>query len=95
MDHNYIPTLNLKIIKGENFKENNFSDGDLSIIVNEKFLSHYGLKDNVIGQIIKLNDENFRIIGVINDFHFDSMKEEINPLILFQDPTWAIATIVS
>lgn len=83
VDHNYIPTLNLKIIKGENFKENNFSDGDLSIIVNEKFLSLYGLKDNVIGQIIRLNDENFKIIGVINDFHYDSMKEEIKPLILF------------
>jgi putative ABC transport system permease protein len=80
VDKNYIPTLNLNIIRGENFTDE--IQENQSIIVNEKLLAHLGFDDNVVGQIIQMDGKNLRISGVVKDFHFDSMKEEIEPLML-------------
>jgi len=80
VDKNYIPTLNLKLIQGENFTD--AIQENQSVIVNEKLLSHLGFDDNVVGQIIQMDGKNLRISGVVKDFHYDSMKEEIEPLML-------------
>jgi putative ABC transport system permease protein len=80
VDKNYIPTLNLKVIRGENFTDP--IQENQSVIVNEKLLKNLGFDDNVIGQIIQMDGKNLRISGVVKDFHFDSMKEEIEPLML-------------
>ncbi|HEX7494457.1 MAG TPA: ABC transporter permease, partial [Bacteroidales bacterium] len=53
VDKNYIPTLNLKLIKGENFTD--AIQENQSVIVNEKLLSHLGFDDNVVGQIIQMD----------------------------------------
>ena len=80
VDKNYIPTLDLNIIQGENFTD--AIQENQSVIVNEKLLTHLGFDDNVAGQIIQMDGRNLRISGVVKDFHFDSMKEEIEPLML-------------
>ena len=80
VDKNYIPTLNLKLIQGENFTD--AIQENQSVIVNEKLLAHLGFDDNVVGQLIQMDGKNLRISGVVKDFHFDSMKEEIEPLML-------------
>jgi len=82
VDHNYLPTLGLKLLQGENFKEEISKEGERSVIVNETLLGHLGFKNNAIGQIITMNGSTLRIIGVIKDFHYDSMKETIEPLVL-------------
>jgi len=80
VDKNYLPTLNLKLIQGGNFTD--AIQENQSVIVNEKLLAHLGFDDNVVGQIIQMDGKNLRISGVVKDFHFDSMKEEIEPLML-------------
>jgi putative ABC transport system permease protein len=80
VDNNYISTLNLKIIRGGNFNEAVLEDQ--SVIVNEKLLAHLGLNNEAVGQVIQMDGKNLRIQGVVKDFHFDSMKEEIEPLML-------------
>jgi putative ABC transport system permease protein len=80
VDKNYIPTLNLKIIRGENFTDP--IQENQSVIVNEKLLAHLGFDNNVVGQIIQMDGRNLRISGIVKDFHYDSMKEEIEPLML-------------
>ena len=79
-DNNYVSTLGLKIIQGKNFPETSFSSQ--SVIINEKLLSFLGFKEDAIGQLFDMGTKNYRIIGVVKDFHYDSMKEEIQPLIL-------------
>jgi len=79
VDNNYIPTLKLSLIKGENFTE---ISGEKSIIVNQRLLAALDIEDNPIGSTVMMDGENYRIVGVVKDFHYDSMKEEIMPLIL-------------
>ncbi|WP_321280144.1 FtsX-like permease family protein [Marinifilum fragile] len=80
VDHNYISTLNLKIIQGENFKPElpNFE----SVIVNQKLASFINPEGEIVNETISIDGQQRRIIGVINDFHFDSTKETIKPLAL-------------
>jgi putative ABC transport system permease protein len=80
VDKNYVPTLNLKVIQGENFTDE--IQENQSVIVNEKLLLRLGFDDNIVGQIIQMDGKNLRISGVVKDFHYDSMKEEIEPLML-------------
>ena len=80
VDKNYVSTLNLNIIQGENFTD--AIQENQSVIVNEKLLAHLHIDDDVLGQIIQMDGKNLRISGVVKDFHFDSMKEEIEPLML-------------
>jgi putative ABC transport system permease protein len=80
VDHNYISTLNLKLTQGENFAET--SSSSQSIIINEKLLLFLGFKEDAIGQSLSMDGKNYRITGVVKDFHYDSMKEEIQPLLL-------------
>lgn len=80
VDHNYISTLNLIIIQGENFKPElpNFE----SVIVNQKLASFINPEGEIVNETISIDGQQRRIIGVINDFHFDSTKETIKPLAL-------------
>jgi len=80
VDNNYISTLSLNLTQGENFTES--SSTNQSIIINEKLLSFLGFKEDAIGQIVDVDGQDYRITGVVKDFHYDSMKEEIQPLML-------------
>jgi putative ABC transport system permease protein len=79
VDHDYIETLGLKLVEGRNFSENMVSD-TASIIINQAFAKELGLKDP-IGKRIQ-NWNVYTIIGVIENFHAESLRDEIRPLAL-------------
>lgn len=86
VDENYIPVFGMEILKGRNFSRE-FGDSN-SLIINETIAKTLGYEDPV-GKIVYSKDfsnENiaapFRIIGVVKNFHYQSMKENIGPLAL-------------
>ncbi|MDO5970848.1 ABC transporter permease [Flavivirga aquimarina] len=85
IDDEYIPTMGMKLIEGRNFS-NNFGADSLNIIVNETTINKLGYGSNPIGKtmIIGVNDDlkTFKIIGVVKDFHFRSLHQKIEPLIM-------------
>ena len=80
-DKNHLETLGIALTKGKNF----LRDSSAEAIVNEAFVKRAGLTDP-IGKIIKtdVDERQLTIAGVVKDFHFGSLKERIEPLILFQ-----------
>ncbi|MDY8137526.1 ABC transporter permease [Aquimarina sp. 2201CG5-10] len=80
VDHDYVKTLGLTITKGRDFSTEFASDSINSILINKTMAKSLGLKDPVGKQIS--NGENWTIIGVLEDFHFKSLKEDITPLTL-------------
>ena len=80
VDNNYIITLGLTLIEGENFGESNVNDK--SVIVNEKFIEALDSKVDPIGNTIMMNGVRYQVMGVVKDFHYDSMQEGLMPLIL-------------
>jgi putative ABC transport system permease protein len=80
VDRGYISTLCLNILQGDNFNDD--SQENQTAIINEKLMSQLGLNESPVGHIIKMDGRDVRIKGVVKDFHFDSMKEAIEPLML-------------
>ncbi len=88
VDENYIPTLQLKVVEGRNFSKE-FAGDTAGVILNQSAVKEFGF-ENPVGQKLHAmggfsiyGKENFVVVGVIEDFHFDHFKNEIGPLALF------------
>jgi putative ABC transport system permease protein len=80
VDRDYLNTLGIKLIAGRDFFKEGKSDS-ASAVVNKSMVDQLGLA-NPIGQRITNGWETFTVIGVVEDFNFESMKQEIRPLCL-------------
>ena len=88
VDQDYQSTLKIELVEGRFFKENT---GDtLSVIVNEAAVKEFGWDDNILArEIINFNTETpftMNVVGVVKDFAFESLKENVRPLILQYAP---------
>ncbi|MDG1276674.1 MAG: ABC transporter permease [Algoriphagus sp.] len=63
---------------------------DDELIVNENFLKEAGFssKEEAIGLQIRHGGKEFRIIGVIGNFHSRTLREEIRPMLMKREPTY-------
>jgi putative ABC transport system permease protein len=77
VDEDYIGTMGMKLVRGRNFKKELVSDSS-SMIINQAMAREFGF-DEPLGQRIT-NWRTWNIIGVVEDFHFENMKGEVEPL---------------
>jgi len=84
IDYNYIPTLGMKIVAGRNFSRD-FPTDSSGVILNESAVSKLGWKhvDPVGRTVVGSNDDQYRVVGVVADFNYESLKHKIAPLALF------------
>ena len=80
VDYDYMKTLGMKIVEGRNFSKDMASDSSATII-NKTMAEKLGLK-NPIGQRIVNGWETWTVIGVMEDFNFETMKQDVSPLCL-------------
>ena len=80
VDHDYVKTLGLQLLEGRDFSSEIASDSQ-AFIVNRSMATALNLKDP-IGTVITNGFIKLPIIGVIEDFHSESLKENIDPLCL-------------
>jgi len=82
-DSDYLKTLGLELVAGRAFFPNEPDDTIPNVIVNETLVRELELEDP-IGERVTLSSggDAVDIIGVVRDFHFDSMHDEIQPLVL-------------
>jgi putative ABC transport system permease protein len=79
VDHDYIKTLGIKLIEGRDFSVGKASE-EQSVIINQKMTKKLGLETPIGARIS--NGMIWTVIGVVEDFHFESCKEEIQPICL-------------
>jgi predicted permease len=81
----YLSTMGMHLKAGRDFYADIKSDSN-NIIINEALAKLLGKKD-VVGSIITRNDgkEKYTIVGVINDFIYNSMYDPASPLIMYSD----------
>jgi len=92
--HDYFNTLNIKALKGRLFSTEIKSDTGQSVILNEAAVKSLGIKGDPIGQTLKCNwpVSDRKIIGVVKDFHFESLYEKIKPavFVIYFDECWQL-----
>ena len=88
VDENYIPTLAMKMVKGRNFSKDFLTDST-GIIINESAAKLLSFTDPVNKTLYYMNNFNngkditgYHIVGVVKDFNFSSLREEVTPLAL-------------
>ncbi|WP_343704187.1 ABC transporter permease [Chitinophaga sp.] len=84
-------TMGFEIKEGRTFSKDFASDSN-AIIFNEAAIKYMGLKEP-LGKTVQLWGEPRHIIGVVKDFHFESLHEEVKPLFfrLNAGNTYAVA----
>lgn len=87
VDHDYIETFKMNIKMGRGFSAE-FPSDSFAVVLNETAVFQLGLGNNPIRQTISAssgpNDTNtWTVIGVVEDFHFATMRDNIAPLGLF------------
>jgi putative ABC transport system permease protein len=78
-DVDYIETMGMRLAEGRNFDEKIASDSQ-AIIINQAMAKAFGFK-NPVGEKI-MNWEVYTIIGVVEDFNFESLRGKVEPLCL-------------
>jgi putative ABC transport system permease protein len=78
-DYDYIKTMGMKMKEGRFFSKDMASDSSATVI-NVAMQNKLGLK-NPVGQMITNGWEHLRVIGVVEDFNFETMKQDVTPLI--------------
>jgi putative ABC transport system permease protein len=88
IDYGFMDVFDVKLISGRNFSKE-FPADDKSLILNETAVQWMGFEDkkNVVGQQVDYWGEIFTIVGVMKDFHQQSLKEAYEPHIYRLMPT--------
>ncbi len=92
VNYGMIETLGIKIKEGRSFSES-FGSNNSQLILNEAAVEAMGLK-NPIGTVIKGQGNNTEIIGVVKNFHFQSLHEKIEPMSFRVDHQGASTIVV-
>jgi putative ABC transport system permease protein len=92
VDRDYIRAYRMEMVEGNDFSQDPAIDVSRNIIINESAARAMGF-DSPIGKNISFttHDSNFekipfegRVIGVVKDFHYSSLHNGINPVIMYQ-----------
>ena len=84
IDDNYLNTLEIKMADGRAFSNDFKADTNASLLINETAAKKLGW-DNPLGKRLSMVEidgslTTKQVIGVVKDFHFNSMKNKIEPL---------------
>ncbi len=80
VDADYMKTMGMHLVEGRGFSKDMASDSEATII-NKSMQDKLGLK-NPIGKKIENGWQKFTVIGVMQDFNFESMRQNVQPLCL-------------
>ncbi|MEO6454542.1 MAG: FtsX-like permease family protein [Ginsengibacter sp.] len=75
-DHDFFETMNLQMAEGRTFSKK-FADSS-SVIFNQSAIAAMGLR-NPLGKTVSLWGEKKQIIGVVKNYHFESLYKKIGP----------------
>jgi len=91
VDDQFSTTLGLTIKEGRFFSRD-FGRDSLAVVLNEKAVAALGLKEPVVGSRLQTTSGifnphpdtfiNYTVIGVVRDFHFQTLHQVIEPLVI-------------
>ena len=78
--YDFTKTMHLQLAQGRDFSKD-FATDSVGYLINESALKIIGYKDPV-GKPLTFWGKKGTIIGILKDFHFNSLHTEINPLVI-------------
>ena len=88
VDYEYLDLLDVEMVDGRKFSREFTTDETEALIINEAAVSHLGLNTPLGTRFDGMGIKEFNVIGVVKDFHFASLRDEIKPLMIHIWPSW-------
>ena len=86
---NFLETYNINLLAGRSFSHTIASDS-LALVLNATGAKSFGLSpQEAINKTVRWWGKTWTVIGVTNDYHFESLHEPIKPLVMFLKPNWS------
>ena len=82
VDEDFITAMQMELVEGRNFSRDVQADRTRSVIVNQSFVEYFKLQDPVGKRIPSDGFIDHEIIGVVQDFNFESLHGTIKPLLI-------------
>jgi putative ABC transport system permease protein len=85
IDEDYMETMGMQLLEGRNFSKGVAADTG-ALILNESAAKFLGNRDILEKKLYRIEDEQtktlkeFRVIGIVKDFNFNSLRERVTPL---------------
>ncbi|UCE06948.1 MAG: ABC transporter permease, partial [bacterium] len=89
VDYDFIKTLNMTIAQGRDFSKDNIRDRSEAYIINEAAMKAMEIQSPVGKRFAAPSHDGMRegtIIGVVKDFHFKPLHDQIDPLVMLINP---------
>lgn len=89
IDDNFITQFDLTLLDGRDFSSDLSSDSLSSVIINEAAAKKFRW-ENPVGKTISVKPSDgetqlYSVVGVVKDFHFETLQSAIRPLIMLND----------
>jgi putative ABC transport system permease protein len=83
VDHDFIPSFDIRLVAGRDFDVNRASDSTEAFILNETAVSRIGWAsaEEAVGKKMNYGSRKGYVIGVVEDFHFESLHQPISPIV--------------
>lgn len=88
-DFGFVQSMGLQLIEGRDLSKDYALDNRESAILNEAAVKLLGLEDPVGTKLIIPRDQEMSemtVVGVVRDFHVQSLHNTINPMVIFVEP---------
>ncbi|MCD9015058.1 ABC transporter permease [Parachryseolinea silvisoli] len=83
IDHDFLPAYGIPMVTGRNFSRDFPADDTIAFIVNETAMKDFGWTlQTALGKRIEHSGKKGTVIGVCKDFHYRSLHQTIEPLLL-------------
>lgn len=86
-DADFMEVMGTELVEGRDIDIHQFPSDSLAVLLNETAVRKMRLEDPV-GQVVSNDDNDFKVVGVIKDFIFESPYDPVNPLMVFGPSSW-------
>ena len=91
VDHDFAETYGLDVAAGRDFSRAFATDDSAAFVINEAAMRAMGWNtpEEAVGQELTRQFQDTRtVVGVVKDFHFESLQREIYPVVFLVEPDW-------
>lgn len=86
-DADFMKVIGTQLVDGRDIDIYQFASDSTAILLNETAVRKMRL-ENPVGQIVSDGEDNYTVVGVIEDFIFESPYDPVNPLMVFGPSAW-------
>ncbi|MDF2192024.1 ABC transporter permease [Paraflavitalea sp. CAU 1676] len=91
VDYDFLKTMDVRLLNGRDFDRSYGLDSG-GVLINETMAKQLGEKDP-LSAVLNLDGGQLKVLGVVKDYHFKSLHQELAPLTMVIRPNWPLTYI--